>query len=852
MLRLALSTLAARKSGTFGALAAVGLAVILIVSCGILLQSSLQRPIAVERLHATSVVVEGPTTVTGSQGQGNINEVSLTERGRLPGSAAGRIRKIPGVEIVIADRSVYAVAIDTHGRLVKSRNGPLPVGHGWESAPLTPYVLTGGHSPIRQFDVVIDRRLASRADVRVGERLRILTTAGTAAFTVAGIVGTPRRQFLPEQAAIFFRSDVAARLAASGSRVDLLGIITRRGADPNRVAKAVREQLHGSGFRVLTGSKRGEAESLDEALSNADVVAGLTVFALLATFVAIFVAASTFSLSVQQRHRELALLRAIGSTPGQVRRLVAGEALVISLVALLLSLPLCVLAAYAEKGLFVRAGMIPAGLHIVVGWPPLVGGLGAAIITTQLAAFVSARRASKIRPTDALREATVQGRPLSRVRAAAGVVALAGGIVVVVLDARHVRQSDAPVAAMVLMVAAALLGPMLARPFAWLAGKPLAMFGSGPGVLAWANTRTNLRRAASVATPLMLAISIVSTVYVSKSIVHKETHAQTVERTSAAFVLQAREGRGLPTEVAAAARRLPGVADASGSIATSIVVGPKGADLRTVPARGVDRDSLAGVIKLGVVSGSLAQLRGDSLAVSVASAADWGWRLGERVHLWLGDGTPETLRVVAEYSRPLGFGEVVLPRSLVAQHVTQLLDDAVFVSGKSGVRPADLERTLQTLRLDDRNVQVVSRSAYEATVDSVDKKDAVVVYILLALIVAFCGLSLVNALSMAIGERIHEFAQLRLIGATKRQVRAMIRTETLVMIAYGLTTGSLIAAPGLALLNRSLTGSLVPSVPMRSYLALLAFYAAVGLAATVLPTRWSLRANPVTAAAHRE
>jgi putative ABC transport system permease protein len=80
----------------------------------------------------------------------------------------------------------------------------------------------------------------------------------------------------------------------------------------------------------------------------------------------------------------------------------------------------------------------------------------------------------------------------------------------------------------------------------------------------------------------------------------------------------------------------------------------------------------------------------------------------------------------------------------------------------------------------------------------------------------------------------------------------MIRTETLVMIAYGLTTGSLIAAPGLALLNRSLTGSLVPSVPMRSYLALLAFYAAVGLAATVLPTRWSLRANPVTAAAHRE
>src|SRR4051794_10685126 len=159
MLRLALSTLAARKSGTFGALAAVGLAVILIVSCGILLQSSLQRPIAVERLRGASVVVEGPITVTGSQGQGNINEVALTERDRLPSSVAGRIREIPGAEPVIADRPVYAAAADAHGRLLKSRSGSLPAGHGWESAPLTPYVLTEGHPPTRQFDVVIDPRL---------------------------------------------------------------------------------------------------------------------------------------------------------------------------------------------------------------------------------------------------------------------------------------------------------------------------------------------------------------------------------------------------------------------------------------------------------------------------------------------------------------------------------------------------------------------------------------------------------------------------------------------------------------------------------------------------------------------
>jgi putative ABC transport system permease protein len=143
------------------------------------------------------------------------------------------------------------------------------------------------------------------------------------------------------------------------------------------------------------------------------------------------------------------------------------------------------------------------------------------------------------------------------------------------------------------------------------------------------------------------------------------------------------------------------------------------------------------------------------------------------------------------------------------------------------------------------------RSDYEAEIDAAAEKQSLAVYVMLGLIVLFCARALVNALTMAIAERAREFAQLRLIGASKGQVRAMIRAETVIMVAFGLTTGALIAAPGLALLNHSLTGSLLPSVPLWST-ALLAFYAAVGLAATVLPTRWSLRSNPVAVTAHRE
>ena len=376
----------------------------------------------------------------------------------------------------------------------------------------------------------LDARLAGRSGVHLGDRVRVLTSTSPRTFTIGGVAAAQHELDPSRQAAVFFRDDVAARLGGTGDRVDLLGILARPGADVDEVARRVRAALDQPALRVLTGAKRGEAESPDDAVGREDVVAGLTVFGVLAAFIAIFVVASTFALSVQQRHRELALFRAIGSTPRQVRRMVAGEALLISLLAFAVGAPIGVLVAYLEQGLFTRAGMIPAGLHLTVGWLPLVGGLVAAVITTQLAAFVSARRASRIRPTDALREATVQRRPVSWPRGLCGLALLAGGVAVLIVFAQGSGgggESDAPAATMVLMLAAALLGPLLALPFAWLLGLPIAAVSRAPGMLARANTRANLRRAASVATPVMLAISLICTILFAKSALQQQTAEQT-------------------------------------------------------------------------------------------------------------------------------------------------------------------------------------------------------------------------------------------------------------------------------------------------------------------------------------
>jgi putative ABC transport system permease protein len=353
---------------------------------------------------------------------------------------------------------------------------------------------------------------------------------------------------------------------------------------------------------------------------------------------------------------------------------------------------------------------------------------------------------------------------------------LAAGIAVLVTLAHGSAggDSDAPAATMVLMLAATLLGPALALPFVLLLGLPVATMSRGPGLLARANARANLRRTASVATPLMLAVSLVATIFFAKSALQHRITEQTDQRITAEHVVRPENAPGLLPAVATEIRTLPGVSSASGSIATSVVVAADGANPRSLPARGVDPVTLSGVLDLGVESGSLAALRGETLAAGASTARALGWQVGDRVQLLLGDGTPASLRVVATYSRALGFADVTLPRSLVERHVDRPLDDAVFVKGTG----PGLRAGLEALAKAEPSARVLTRAQYREELEADAAEQSLAVYVLLGVLGVFCAMALVNAITMSTAERAREFALLRLVGASKRQVRTMVRAET--------------------------------------------------------------------------
>jgi putative ABC transport system permease protein len=833
MLRIALGTLKARTGGILGALVGVTVAVSLVVSSGIVLESTLRTEILVNRLSEAAIVVD--------RGQsfglpGSATDEALPEQTRIDAGLADRLGALPGVEQAVPDRTFPT---EIAGRALARDPGEQPAGHGWSSAALAGIGLTRGHAPRAASEVVLDAGLAGAGSVQVGGRVRIATASGVDRYTVVGIAARPAgREALP---AVYFRDDTAGRLSGTGNRVDLIGITVRPGTGVDRLAERVREVAAPLGLRVLTGSKRGEAESLESVLNRNGVLSGLGVLAALGMFVAIFVVSSAFALSVQQRHREVALLRAIGATPRQVRRMIAAEALVIAVVGTILAFLLGLLLADGERRLFIRVGLLPPDFRLVVGWIPVAIGLAAAVVTTQLASFASARRAARIRPVDALREASVERRAVSRLRGIAGLAALAVGVAVFVATTRDVSGGggdDAPASGLVWMLAATLLGPLLALPFVWLIGRPLAAVSPGPGRLAGANSRANLRQLTSVATPLMLTVSLACALLIARATVERVTLEQASRSVTADHVLVP-SGGGLMPQVAAAARGLPGVRHVAATSATSVVI-KSGGNNATVPARAVDGPTLDGAVDLDVSAGSVADLYGASLAVDTRLARHLGWRPGDRVRLWLGDGTQAHLRVVALFRRPLGFGQVVLPRGVVAGHVTDPLDDAVFVTTAGR---AAAGRGLQQLAREHPGVEVLTRQQYLRRVDSAARKDSVAAYALLGIVVLFSAIAAVNALAVAVSERARDLELLRLIGATRRQLKRMIRFEVLIIVSFATVVGALTAAPGVIAFTYGETGSLVPTVPVWLYAGLPLTAALLATAAIALPLRGALRAS---------
>ncbi|MES4901971.1 MULTISPECIES: FtsX-like permease family protein [unclassified Streptomyces] len=804
--------------GTFIALV---LASAIVSACGILLESGLRATVPPGRY------ASAPVVIAAEQRVGNREESE------------------PAPDRVRLDASLVATAARTPGAAAAAPDWTFPVrggdatwtAHGWGSAPFTGVALGSGAAP-RRGEVVLDPATARAAHTGVGGSVTLTAADGSHRFRVSGITRTGAAQ--GPGPTVWFTDPQARALSGHPATVDAVLLRPEPGTTPGALATSLERALKAvPAARVHTGEGRGVAREpgLAGAREMLEGIGGS--FGGIATLVAIFTTAGTVALSVGQRGREIALLRAVGATPRQIRRSIATEALLVApLAGALGTLPGVALARWWFGQLRDR-GAIPAGVELAVSWIPLVSAVGAGLVAALLAGLAAARRPARIKPGQALGEAAAEPFRPGVVRTLLGVAALAGGGVLTGVAAAASGDDAANAAlgvVMLFMLAVGLLGPYVARGCAWLVGLPLRA-GRAPATLAAANARAGARRLASAITPLVLAMAFASTLVFMHT---SEAHATAGQRRAgivADHVLSA--PGGLPADAAARAGSVRGVASAVGVLRTGVLL-PRGSGdgawLESASAQGVSgtgRD-LAAVQDLDVRTGSLDALGRGTVAVDAGLASSAHVKVGDRLRLRLPDGTAVAPKVVATYGRGLGLAQVTLDRAALASHVTSAFDSHVLVRDGKGADRAAVAAALRPLG------EVTGPGGYAAARDEENELNVWANTVMAAVLGGFAAVAAANTLVMTVLDRRRELGMLRLIGSTRRQVLGMVRWEALLVVIAGVVLGTAIALATLVPMMRGLTGE-DPYLPPLTYGGFAGAAAALGLLATGLPARAVLR-----------
>ncbi|HXT93876.1 MAG TPA: FtsX-like permease family protein [Trebonia sp.] len=826
MFQLALSSLRWRKGSAVGGFLALLSAAMIMCACGVLLETGIRGVIPAERYSGTPVVVSGDQQIHWTdvhKGKAKTKSKPLSERAWLPASVGGRLAALPGARVV-DDLTFPADIVRRDGSVLAGLPGAPSSGHGWRSAALTPYALVSGTPPRHDDEVVLDTGLAGQAGLTVGSQVVIQSTSAPQAYRVVGIA----RPDAPvhDESAVFFDEATARQLAGHDGTVAAYGVF---GATADQVKAAVA----GTGALVSVGDGRGQAEfpgavSARTKLTSMGAAIGGT-----ALIVAVLVVAGTFALSIQQRYRELALLRAVGAKPRQVRRMIGREALLLGLAAgipgALVGIPL----GSAIHAALVSLGVVPGTLRLARSPFPVIAAVLVTVCAGWLATRVTARRIARIQPAEALAEAATEPRTVSFGRLLGGVACTAlATVTTVALSALHTEPAALPVTylcVLLWMITAALLGPVLARGAVALLGWPLQASPVG-GFFAAQNARANSRRMASVVTPLALLIGMTAVILFVPATLGGATRAQTSAGVRADYVIGS-SGPGVPAAAVQALRAAPGASAVVADLQTTIWVGE---DKRS--AQALTPAGLSQVMDPGVRSGSLGQLAPGTIAMSEAAAQ--GRHIGDAVQVTLGDGTKAQLRLIAVYSRGLGFGDTLLDFGDVAGHVDDTLAKAVLVTGTV---PLD---QLRTRIKSFPGLTVTGRSGFGALQAAQQQTGTEVNLVFMGLIIVFTAIAVINTLAMSTHGRSRELALLRLAGTTRRQAQRILLSELALIVAVATALGTGAAWMALTGFSGGMTGSGMPVIVPGTYALIVAGAISLGLVATAIPARLVLRRNP--------
>ncbi|MGZ4268534.1 MAG: ABC transporter permease [Solirubrobacteraceae bacterium] len=773
----------------------------------------------------------------------------------IPASVLAKVRRSPGV--ATAGGSVFDVAtiLNKKGKKISAGGAPSFIGSVAPEARFNAVSYPNGRQARANDEAAVDVGTFKKEHFKLGDRICAVAARARTCFKLVGTTQIAGVGSFGGTTTLELTLPAAQRMLGKNG-FDEIQAAAKRGVTPQRLADELKRSL-GPAVVVRTGQQQAAKQSKDIRSNLGFLKVALFAFAGIALFVGAFLIFNTFSITVAQRSREFALLRTLGASRRQVMRSVIAEGLLIGTLGGALGVAFGLATAAGLRALFKAFGAdLPSGGTILVGRTIVITIVVGAVVSL-LSSLSPAIRATRVPPVQALTEGLVPQPPHASRRMTIGaLLLLVAGVALMCLGLFAGFSTNAALSAMgggaaATFLGVALVSPHLVRPLASAIGAPIERMTGITGRLARENSVRQPGRTAVTAAALMIGVALVTfaSIFAAGA---KATISKAVDTNlRSPLVVQASGGnQAFSSDVLKQIARTDGVSTVSGVRFSRAKV--RGAGNAQVSA--IDPATFTGLYGLEMQQGTAATVRslGDGTALVAKGFADSHHiKVGQTLATTTPIGRHIALKVIGITHDKGGLTANLVVTNAVAQRDFGETKDAF---GLIGVRPGTDVKALK------KQLQVLVDREYPGTEVLTDQefKDSVAGQInqLLTLIYALLGLAIivslfgiVNTLVLSISERTRELGMLRAIGTSRRQVKRVVRYESVITALIGSVLGAILGVILAVLFTRPLADFTL-SIPVGTLIAVLIAGGVIGVLAAILPARRAAKLNVLDALAY--
>ncbi|MEU9346594.1 FtsX-like permease family protein [Streptomyces sp. NPDC048278] len=778
----------------------------------------------------------------------------------MPAAVVGKVRAATGVKA--AEGTVFSTSVTVvdakKDSLSPSSGAPTIVG-SWNSNDARTMKITSGTAPGNSGQVMVDADTADKHHLKLGDEIGVISAVGTHTAKISGIADFTVTN---PGAAIFYLDTKTAQQTLVGRTgvFTNVNVTAAPGVTDAQLKKNVAGEL-GTAYKVQTAKETADANQKDVESFLGVMKYAMLGFAGIAFLVGIFLIINTFSMLVAQRTREIGLMRAIGSSRRQVNRSVLVEALLLGTVGSVLGVGAGVGIAVGLMKLMGSMGMHLSTSDLTVAWTTPVLGLILGVVVTVLAAYLPARRAGKVSPMAALRDA---GAPADaragRIRALVGLVLTGAGGYSLYLASGSSKATQGSawlgLGIVLSLLGFVVIGPLLAGGVVRVLGAVLLRMFGPVGRMAERNALRNPRRTGATGAALMIGLALVACLSVVGSSMVASASDQLDKTVGTDFIIQSDSGQRITPQAVKAVKDVPGLARVTEyRTTTADYTTPDGKTLKDTDITAAD-PTYATDLRTKTVAGDLKDAYlPDSMSVYDKFATAHGIHLGSKITVSFKDGRTAhlTVRAITSSDGLIDAGSKYTNITTLAKYVPAAkmpLDDLVFATARDGQQDAAYTALKSALH-DYPQYTVRDQTDYKKALKDQIGQLLNLIYGLLALAIIVAVLGVVNTLALSVVERTREIGLMRAIGLSRRQLRRMIRMESVVIALFGALLGLGLGMGWGATAQKllALQGLKVLEIPWPTIIGVFVGSAFVGLFAALVPAFRAGRMNVLNAIA---